>query len=193
MECEVRKVKHIMLSIFVILFTLTCCILMYSFKIPEVPVNIQQSKDLPKMAAHQSQKNENKEAPTDISHDNQQKLENKRANDDYNESDVKQDYDKEDSSEETNYISLTYESTSTSSVKYEAAAMEAQRLLTFKEKLYLIGIARYLDSRDFSLIKKYIFEGATQKELDGLWEQIGDKLPEDDYAKVYAIFLKYKN
>jgi hypothetical protein len=192
MECEVRKVKHIMLSIFVILFTLTCCILMYSFKIPEVPVNIQQSKELPKTAVPQSQGNENKEASTDISHNSQPKFEEKCAND-FDESDAQQNYDKEDSPEESSYISLTYERTSTSSVKYEAAAMEAQRLLTFKEKLYLIGIARYLDSRDFSLIKKYIFEGATQKELDGLWEQIGDKLPEDDYAKVYAIFLKYKN
>lgn len=192
--------KHILLSMFIILLTLACCIIMYSFKVPDTPIHIQQSEKQPENVESIVQKDENKEAPTDISNDNQQETEHSSTND-FDESVAEQNDDKEDSYEEPDYISMIYESsaassayknTSASSVKYEAAAMEAQSLLTLKEKLYLIGIARYLDRSDFSLIKKYIAEGATQKELDALWEQIKSKLPEDDYNKVYTIFLKYK-
>lgn len=192
--------KHILLSLFVILLTLTCCIVMYSLKIPDMPVHVQQSEEQLQEAEHINPVKENKEVSTDISSDNKQGMEN-NATDDYNMSEVNQNDNEGDSNESPNYISMIYESTAASSLnkstaassaKYEAAAMEAQKLLTIKEKLYLIGVARYLDSSDFSLIKKYISEGATQKELDELWEQIRSKMPEDDYNKVYSIFLKYK-
>lgn len=191
MEYEVKKVRYIKLSIFVILFTLTCCTVMYSLKIPEATFSLQQKELLPEITESIKQECKSEEASTDIINENQQKTEDKSVDDNEEPEEMLNDK-KEDSSEASNYISLTYESTAASSAKYEAAAMEAQSLLSFKEKLYLIGIARYLDSRDFSLIKKYIAEGATQKELDGLWAQMGAKLPKDDYDKVYAIFLKYK-
>jgi len=209
MEQEAINVKHILLSIFIILLTLTCCIVMYSFKVPDIPVYVQQSEEQPEKVASITQEDENKEVSSDISNDNQQKM-NYSRKDDYEKPEVVQIDDvydnyakdvKDYSTETDNYKSMvfegksassSYKSTAASSLKYEAAAMEAQNLLTLKEKIYLIGIARYLDSSDFSLIKKYIAEGATQKELDGLWEQIRKKLPEDDYNKVYSIFLKYK-
>lgn len=192
--------KHILLSMFTILITLTCCIIMYSLKVPDISLHVQQCEEQPENVKYLIQEDENKEVHADISKDKQQDTEYSSTND-YDETVANQNDDKEDYYKAPNYVSMVYESTaassaykntSASSVKYEAAVSEVQNLLTLKEKLYLIGIARYLDSRDFSLIKKYITEGATQKELDGLWTQIKSKLPEDDYNKVYSIFLKYK-
>ena len=182
--------KHIFLSIFVILFTIACCIFMYNFRLQELPMKVQIQEQPAKIIMPLNQEQNDKDISSDDFHNNQNRVED-NSYDEYGK-DVDSSVHQEYSSKESGSISMIYESTSSSSAKYEAAAKEAQSLLTLREKLYLIGIARYLNGKDFSLIKKYIAEGATQEELDGLWDGIESRLPEKDYNKVYTIFLKYK-
>ena len=163
--------------------------LMYTFKVTKLPVNVQIQEKSSKIILPLKQDDDNKQSAVAGTKEAPSKNE---GSSDSSRSEEESDNDsKEGKYNPSDHISFTYESTACSA-KYESAVNEVKSMLTLKEKIFLIGIARYLDGRDFSLIKKYVANGATQEELDGLWSQIKAKLPEDDYDKVYDIFLKYK-